>query len=201
MIYFLISAFLKISSLRSAAPPEPAALPTFVTAQDRLWSRNLGDEANLPTFEELFGVADATETQIRTEVAAIDAHLTLYRVVERAGAEPGPEGDFEATGWFDGPALRKIELRKGGETWRQRVTYYFAADRPIARIDEHEQFAGVLPSRYAPVAARSRDETIFLEPPTGWDANDAAVQAEMQMLRALMREPWACRVAHLCVSR
>jgi hypothetical protein len=201
MIYLLISALMRITSLRSAPPSEPAARPAFVTAQDQLWSRNLRDEANLPTFDELFSAADATEAQIRTEITSIDAHLTSYRVVERAGSMRGPEGDFEATGWFDGAALRKIEFRKGGETWRQTVTYFFAGDRPIARFNEREQFAGVLPSRYAPVASRSRDEQILLEPPTGWDSDDAAIQAEMQMLRALLREPWACRLTHLCGAR
>lgn len=198
MIHLLIVALMRITSLR---PAEVPARPTFVTAQDHLWSsRDLRDEANLPTLEELFSAADATEEQIRAEIAAIDARISSYRVVERAGSRPGPEGNFEAKGWFDGPMLRKIELREGGETRRQTITYYLAGDRLIARMDEHEQFAGVLPSRYASVAARSRDETIFLEPPSGWDEEDAAIQAEVQMLRALMRERWVCRLAQLCGS-
>lgn len=202
MIDLLIAVLLHVATPRPltstvSGPPSP-----FVTAQDRLWnSRDLREEANLPTFEELFSAADMTEAQIRTEIASIDAHLTSYRVVERAGSRRGPEGDFQAKGWFDGTALRKIELYEGGETWRQTVTYFFAGDRPIARIDERERFAGVLPSRYAPVASRSRDEQILLEPPTGWDSDDAAIQAEMQMLRVLLRETWACRLTHLCGAR
>jgi hypothetical protein len=188
MMEILIAALLQLAALRSPPPAAPLVFSSFVTAQDRLWSRrDVRDEANLPTFNEISAAADATEAQIRAEMISIDARLTSYHVVHRTGFRTGPEGGLAANGWFAGADLRKAELHEGGETWHHTATYYFAGNRPIARIEDAEQYAGTILSRYAPVASRTRDEIIFLEPERGWESDGEIIEDEVRMLRVLFR--------------
>jgi hypothetical protein len=122
-------------------PSQPNAAPAtrsaYVTAQDELWARrDLRDEANHPSFEQIFAAADATERQIRRDIAHIDVSLHQYRPTHRVAEAAIREGWLELDAWSDSTGVRKATLRSGGEPWDSSVSFYFVGGRPIARIEE-----------------------------------------------------------------
>jgi hypothetical protein len=152
----------------SPAPTRPVintAPPAFETPQSRLRDRDVSDEANLPTPQDIKQAADATEALIRDEIHRTDNSLSTMRVENRplqGGWDIG--GDLNIKGWYASTDLRKAEIVSGGEVWLQRTELYFAKGTLIARRVHRENTFGAYGSRYEVIQNRGTNEDIYLSP-------------------------------------
>jgi hypothetical protein len=169
MIRFIISLLVFIHPpVAPAAAPRAvinAAPPAFETPQSRLWDRDVRDEANLPTEDEIKEAADATEALIRDEMQRIEKSVGSMRLENRPLAGCGDMGcEFNVAGWYAGKDLRKVEIASGGEVWWQRTELYFAKGTLIARKVHHEDVFGAYGSRYEVVQHRGSSEELYISP-------------------------------------
>ncbi len=148
-------------------PPIPtvpfSADASFTSSGDRAWKGHNAANEELPTYEEIFAAADATEADIRATMLATDGNLSKYRKVDRVIIGAAYEGGTEVHGWYEGDLLRKALIVQGGETWMNNTNYYFAGTQPIASSTKAETYGGVLISRYADVQTRTNTERFYLD--------------------------------------
>lgn len=116
MTQFLFMAAVGISWFFSSPPIPTVPFSTdapFTTSGDRAWKGHNAGNEDLPTFDEIFAAADATEASVRATMLATDRNLSRYRKVDRVIIGASYEGGTAVHAWYDGDVLRKALMGCG----------------------------------------------------------------------------------------
>lgn len=175
------TGFLSIQSGGEAGRIGPATLAQL--PQDRLWNdRDVSDEKNLPSDGEVDTAANATEYTLQNYIQTIEL---LIRGYTKTALELAP--CTEATGWYAGSDLRKLDCSTGGETWRETRTLYFVEGRLLGSALDREQIDGTYGSQYRRVRSRTQEASTYFHGEA--DVSDATTIELLSALRTSLADP------------
>mgnify|MGYP006932740366 FL=1 len=139
----------------SAFPAGPISLSSL--PQATLWEgRDITDEGQLPTAQQIDAAADATEYQLHSYMDTIDALQPAFEKRRLTVA-----GCAEAAGWYAPDGLRLLECQNGGETWREERRLYIVSDRPIGMRRASEHLDGTYETSYRRVRSRATEDLVY----------------------------------------